>query len=49
MGQSLDLESRTYMVCIALTTVMMASLAYNNSIQPHENVYAQTQEQNQSS
>jgi hypothetical protein len=44
-----SLESRIYMVCIALTAAMMTSLAYNNSIQPHENVFAQTQEQNQSS
>jgi hypothetical protein len=49
MGQSLDIKSRIYMVCVALTAVMTVSLAYNDGIKPHENVFGQTQEQNQSS
>jgi hypothetical protein len=50
MRQSVDIESHIYMVCIGLAAaIIMVSLTYNNSIQPLGNVFAQTQEQNQSS
>ena len=49
MGKSIGTETRLCMVCIALTAAITVSLGYSNSIQPVENVLAQTQEQNQSS
>ena len=49
MEQSFGIESRIYIVGIALSAVLMVFLAYDNSIQASENVFAQTQEQNQSS
>lgn len=49
MRQSIDTETRLCMMYIALTAAIIVSLAYSNTIQPVENVLAQTQEQNQSS